>query len=82
MVVKPEARGPDGGPAAPVRVVFGTVGVVGLAATLVAGYLIVRGPFLGGPVLPPRTLMVTLGGFLAGILLTLWGGSKAIGVGG
>jgi hypothetical protein len=81
MVVKPEARDPEGAASGPVRLVFGFVGVVGLALSIGTGFLIVRGPFLGGPVLPPESLMVTLGGFLAGVLAFSWGGSKALGVG-
>ena len=45
--------------------------LVGLAVALGAGYLIVRGPFLGGPLLAPPELMVAVGGFLFGVLL--WG---------
>lgn len=81
MVVKPEAREPDDRASGPVRLVFGLVGVVGLGLSIGTGFLIVRGPFLGGPVLPPETLLVTLGGFLAGVLAFSWGGSKALGVG-
>jgi hypothetical protein len=81
MVVEPKARDPGGDTSGPVFFVFAVVCVVGLAVTLVTGYLIVRGPFLGGPVLPPRVLFVTLGGFLVGILAFSWGGAKALGVG-
>jgi hypothetical protein len=81
MVVQPEARDPDDDRSGPVVLLFTVICVVGLAVTLGTGYLIIRGPFLGGPILPPRVLFVTLGGFLAGILAFSWGGAKALGVG-
>jgi hypothetical protein len=53
--------------------VTGAVGVVGLGVTLGAAYLVVRGPFLGGPTLAPRPLLVTLTVFLVGIVVFAWG---------
>jgi hypothetical protein len=56
-----------------VRLVAGATGVVGIAVALGAGYLIVRGPFLGGPTLAPRPLLATLGVFIVGVAVMAWG---------
>jgi len=56
-----------------VKAVVGAVGGVGLAVTLGAGYLVVRGPFLGGPTLAPRALLATLGAFVVGVTVAAWG---------
>jgi hypothetical protein len=56
-----------------VRLVAGATGVVGVAVALGAGYLIVRGPFLGGPTLGPRPLLATLGAFIVGVAVMAWG---------
>ena len=52
------------------------IAVVGLVATLGAGYLIVNGPFLGGAVMDPVSLMGALGGFVVGLVAFALGGSK------
>jgi hypothetical protein len=77
----PRARDPDEQSWGPLRVLFLGVGSVGLVVTLVTGYLIVRGPFLGGPRLAPVPLLVATGGFLLGILVLAFGGAKVAGVG-
>ncbi|WP_251343148.1 hypothetical protein [Haloplanus halophilus] len=59
-----------------VRLVAGTVGVVGLAVVLGSGYLVVRGPFLGGPTLAPRALLATLGAFVVGVTVAAWGATR------
>ena len=56
-----------------VKAVAGVVGGVGLVGALGAGYLVVRGPFLGGPTLAPRALLATLGVFVVGITVAAWG---------
>lgn len=55
------------------RLVAGATGAVGVAVALGAGYLIVRGPFLGGPTLSPRPLLATLGVFIVGVAVMAWG---------
>ncbi|MFC5365786.1 hypothetical protein [Salinirubrum litoreum] len=60
---------------------FGLVTVVGLSITLGSGYLIVRGPFLGGAALEPVPLLGTLGVFVVGIIVLTWGMTKFAGVG-
>jgi hypothetical protein len=50
--------------------------VLGLVATSTTGYLVVRGPFLGGPTLAPRLLLVALGAFIVGLVVLALGGSK------
>jgi hypothetical protein len=52
------------------------VTLVGLSVTLVTGYLIVRGPFLGGRMLAPVPLLEALGAFIVGIVVLTWGGTK------
>jgi hypothetical protein len=56
-----------------VKAAAGVVGGVGLFGALGAGYLVVRGPFLGGPTLAPRALLATLGVFVVGITVAAWG---------
>jgi hypothetical protein len=60
---------------------FGLVTVIGLSVTLGSGYLIVRGPFLGGASLDPVPLLGTLGVFVVGIIVLTWGMTKFAGVG-
>jgi hypothetical protein len=60
---------------------FGLVTAVGVAVTLGAGYLVVRGPFLGGAALEPMPLLGTLGVFVVGIVVLTWGLTKFAGVG-
>ena len=60
---------------------FLAVSLVGAAATLGTGYLVVRGPFLGGPTLDPVPLFAVLGGFVVGIVVTTWAAVRAVDVG-
>lgn len=53
----------------------------GVVATLAAGYLVVRGPFLEGPALDPPALFVALGGFMVGVIAITWGAARLAGVG-
>lgn len=53
-----------------------TLTAVGAAVTGVTGFLVVRGPFLGGQVLEPRPLLVATGGFVVGIIVLTLGGTK------
>jgi len=55
------------------QLVAGVVGAVGLIVSLGAGYLVVRGPFLGGPTLAPRPLLATLAVFIVGVAVFAWG---------
>jgi hypothetical protein len=54
---------------------------LGIAATVTTGYLLVRGPFLGGELLEPIPMLVALGGFVVGIVVLTWGATRAVGVG-
>ena len=81
MVVKPEARDPREASGGVVALAFLAVTLVGLGVSLATGFLIVRGPFLGGPTLPPVELFAALGGFVAGIVTFSWGGAKSVGAG-
>lgn len=49
---------------------------IGLGVTTTTGYLVIRGPFLGGATLPPQPLIFVLGAFLVGIVVLALGGSK------
>ena len=60
---------------------FLAVALAGAATTLATGYLVVRGPFLDGPVLEPMPLFTALGGFLVGIVVTTWAAVRASNVG-
>lgn len=52
---------------------------VGLAGSIIAAYVIVRGPFLGGPLLPPRELLIACGAFLVGSIVLAGAGAKLYG---
>jgi len=58
------------------KLVAGVVGAVGLVVTLGSGYLVVRGPFLGGPTLAPRPLLATLAVFIVGVAIFAWGSTQ------
>jgi hypothetical protein len=60
----------------PALVLWGLVTLVALVVTLGAGYLVVRGPFLGGPLLAPTRLLVATGLFVLGLVALALGGSK------
>ncbi|MFB6156688.1 MAG: hypothetical protein ABEJ34_02465 [Haloferacaceae archaeon] len=60
----------------PRLVLWSLVAAVGAAVAGVAGFFVVRGPFLGGPVLAPVPLMVATGGFVAGVIALALGGTK------
>lgn len=52
--------------------------LTGIALVLTAGtaFLIVRGPFLGGEMLPPLPLLGAVCVFIAGIMTMAWSGTK------
>lgn len=50
--------------------------LAGAGAMGYAGFLIVRGPFLGGPVLGGAELLVALGVFIVGLVAMTYGGTK------
>lgn len=52
------------------------VAAVGGTLTVTTGYLILRGPFLGGAPLTSDGLMWSLAGFVAGIILLALGSTK------
>ena len=75
-------RGREGsGRVGVVTALFLTVALAGATTTLATGYLVVRGPFLGGPALEPMPLFAALGGFLVGIVVTTWAATRAANVG-
>lgn len=61
----------------PVLVLWSVAAAAGLAVGLGAGYLIVRGPFLGEALLAPVPLMVATGAFVGGIIGFALGATKA-----
>ena len=64
-----------------VAALFLAVALAGATTTLATGYLVVRGPFLGGPALEPMPLFAALGGFLVGIVVTTWAAVRSANVG-
>ncbi|MFC6988953.1 hypothetical protein ACFQJD_09955 [Haloplanus sp. GCM10025708] len=60
------------------EVVLSSVTLVGLVVTVASGYLIVRGPFLGGATLEPMALLAALGVFVVGVVVTAWSGTKYV----
>jgi hypothetical protein len=60
---------------------YGLVTALGLGASLATGYLLVRGPFLGGALLEPVPMLVALCGFVVGVVVLTWGATRAAGVG-
>ena len=60
---------------------YGVVTLVGLLVATGTGYLLVRGPFLGGALLEPVSLMGALAGFVVGVVVLAWGATRAAGVG-
>jgi hypothetical protein len=55
---------------------WSVIATVGIAATLGGGYLIMNGPFFGGEVMDPVSLMGALAGFVIGLVAFALGGSK------
>ena len=62
----------------PVLVFWLFATAVGLVVCLGAGYLVVRGPFLGEALLSPVPLMVATGAFVAGIIGFALGATKVV----
>ncbi|MDS0298727.1 hypothetical protein NDI76_08225 [Halogeometricum sp. S1BR25-6] len=57
--------------------VYAFVTFVGLLLTTGTGYLLVRGPFLGGALLEPTPLLGALAGFVVGVVVFGWGATRA-----
>jgi hypothetical protein len=64
-----------------VRLFLTMVTGVGLGLSLGTAFLIVRGPFFGGPALDPFPMMGVLAVFIFGILVVSWGTTRLFGVG-
>ncbi|KAB1194373.1 MULTISPECIES: hypothetical protein [Haloferax] len=63
------------------KLFFTIVTGVGLGLSLGTAFLIVRGPFFGGPALDPFPMMGVLAVFIVGILVVSWGTTRLFGVG-
>lgn len=63
------------------KVPFALVAGIGLSALLWTGYLIIRGPFLGGAPLSDTNLMLALAGFFVGLFAFSWGAARLLDVG-
>lgn len=61
--------------------VFGSVAAFGLTITLFSGYRVVNGPFLDGTSAEGTALLLSLAGFLVGIVVFAWGLTRAAGIG-
>ncbi|MFB6111135.1 MAG: hypothetical protein ABEJ35_01215 [Halobacteriaceae archaeon] len=57
------------------------IGGLGLGLAMGTGYLILRGPFFGAPLLEPLALMVAVGGFFAGVFLFSFAAARFVNVG-
>ncbi len=60
------------------RLFWGAVAALAGAATGLSGFLVVRGPLLGGEVLDPQPLVLAAGVFVVGIILLALGGTKFV----
>lgn len=60
------------------RLFWGVVAALALAATGLSGFLVVRGPLLGGEVLDPQPLVLATGVFVVGIIVFALGGTKFV----
>jgi len=60
------------------RLFWGGVTTLAGVATGLSGFLVVRGPLLGGEVLEPQPLLVATGSFLVGIIVFAIGGTKFV----
>lgn len=49
---------------------------LGTVVTVWTGFLVIRGPFLGGTPLDPQPLLVATGAFVVGIIVLTLGGTK------
>ncbi|WP_416839602.1 hypothetical protein [Haloferax sp. DFSO52] len=63
------------------KLFFTIVTGVGLGLAMGTSFLIVRGPFLGGPTLAPFPMMGALAVFIVGIIVVSWGTTRLFGVG-
>ncbi|ADE04993.1 hypothetical protein [Haloferax volcanii] len=63
------------------KLFFTLVTSAGLGLSMGTSFLIVRGPFLGGPSLDPFPMMAALAVFVAGIVVLTWGSTRLFGVG-
>lgn len=52
-----------------------------LGLALASGYVIVRGPFLGGQALEPIALMIALAAFMSALITVTWGSVRLLDVG-
>lgn len=80
-MIAPRSLRRDARAVSPPTVFFGLLTLFGLVVTVVSGYLVIRGPFLGGALLPPEWLFVALLAFIVGIVTLAWGAAKAFDVG-
>ncbi|WP_410764780.1 hypothetical protein [Haloferax sp. DFSO60] len=64
-----------------IQLFLSMVSSVGLGLALGSAFLIVRGPFLGGPALDPFPMMGALAAFIVGIVVTSWGTTRMFGIG-
>jgi hypothetical protein len=55
---------------------WGGLTLLGAAVTGATGFLVIRGPFLGGTALDPQPLLVATGAFVVGIIGLTRGGTK------
>jgi hypothetical protein len=57
---------------------WGGLTLLGAVVTGLTGFLVVRGPFLGGVALDPQPLLVATGAFIVGIIVLTLGATKFV----
>lgn len=60
----------------PIVVLYAGLAGVGIGGTVIPAYVIVRGPFFGGPLLEPMQLMYAIVAFFVGLFLLAGAGAK------
>lgn len=55
-----------------IRIAYGVIALINVAASLYCGWVVVRGPFYGGQMPSFDVLLVCLVGFVAALLLSLY----------
>ncbi|UVE49600.1 hypothetical protein KU306_11840 [Haloferax larsenii] len=65
-----------------IQLFFTVVCGIGLGLSIGTAFLIIQGPFLGGPTLDPFPMMGALAAFVVGIVVLSWGTTRLFGIGG
>lgn len=63
------------------KLLSGLVALFGLAVMLLGGWMLVRGPFLGGPALEPMPMFAALTACIVGLVVFFRGAVRWAGIG-